>query len=91
MLALNRIDDAMHFADAVIEASAAAVLTLAPGALVTALWVGPQVLAVAIRDSAPTYAVAGVAIIAGAALIVALYVSLIGVWRGRRSARMTWR
>lgn len=70
-------------------ASAAAVLTLAPGALVTALWVGPQVLAVAIRDSAPTYAVAGAAIIAGAALIVALYVSLIGVWRGRRSARMT--
>lgn len=70
-------------------ASAAAALTLAPGALITALWVGPQVLAVAIRDAAPTYAVAGLAIITGAALVVALYVSLIGVWRGRRAARMT--
>lgn len=69
-------------------ASAAAVLTLAPGALITSLWVGPQMLAVAIRDAAPTYAVAGVAIIAGSTLVVALYVSLIGVWGGRRAPRI---
>ena len=70
-------------------ASAAAALTLAPGALVSALWVGPQALAVSLRDSAPTYAVAGLAMTAGSALVVALYVSLIGVWRGRRAARVT--
>ena len=70
-------------------ASAAAALTLAPGALVSALWVGPQALAVSLRDSAPTYAVAGLAMTAGSALVVALYVSLIGVWRGRQAARIT--
>jgi len=70
-------------------ASAAALLTLAPGALITALWVGPQSLAVGLREAAPAYALAGVAIVLCAALVIALYVSLIGVWRGRRAARLT--
>jgi len=70
-------------------ASVAAALTLAPGALITALWVGPQSLAAGVREAAPAYAFAGVAIVLCAALVIALYVSLIGVWRGRRAARIT--
>jgi len=69
-------------------ASASAALTLAPGALVTALWVGPQAVAAGIRGAAPAYAVAGAAIIACALIVIALYVSLIGVWRGRRGPRV---
>ncbi len=64
-------------------------MTLAPGALVTALWVGPQSTAAGIRVAAPAYALAGVAIVVCALLIVSLYASLIGVWRGSRAARLT--
>lgn len=70
-------------------ASGAAVLTAAPGTLITALWVGPQALAVSVRDSAPIYAIAGAGMVACSVLVLGLYVSLIGVWRGRRAARIT--
>ena len=70
-------------------ATVALVLLLSPVALVVSAWTGPQALAMGLRDAAPTYFIAGVGMVAGVALTVALIVAVAGVWLGRRRSPIT--
>ncbi len=69
-------------ATAVLVGLAALVVT-SPVALVTSAWVGGGAVAVGLRDGAPAYAVAGVLIVTGVALVVTLWATIPGIWRGR--------
>ena len=68
---------------AVLVAVAAATAT-SPVALVTAFWVGGGAIASGLRASAPTYAIAGLLIVAVASLVVAAWATVPGIVRGRR-------
>ena len=70
-------------------ATAALVTVVSPVALVVTAWTGPQALAMGLRVAAPTYAVAGLAMVAGVALTVALLVTVAGVWLDRRRSPVT--
>jgi hypothetical protein len=62
----------------------AALTVTSPVALVTAAWVGGGAVSVGVRDVAWAYAVAGVLIVAAAALVVALWATIPGILRARR-------
>ena len=68
---------------AVLVAVAAATAT-SPVALVTAFWVGGGAIASGLRASAPTYAIAGLLIVAVASLVVSAWATIPGIVRGRR-------
>ena len=70
-------------------ATAALVTLVSPVALVVSAWTGPQALAMGLREGAPTYSFAGLAMVAGVALTVALLVTVTGVWLGRRRSPIT--
>lgn len=61
----------------------AGLVVTSPVALVASAWVGGGALAVGLRDAAPSYAVAGALMIAGSALVVTVWATLPGIWRGR--------
>ncbi len=68
--------------------TAAAAVVLSPLSLLGALWVGPQIVVAGLRSGSLVYSVAGLAIVAGQLLVVALLASLPGVWRGAGRSRV---
>lgn len=62
----------------------AALTITSPMSLVTSAWVGGGAVAVGMRDAAWTYAVAGVLIVVVVGIVITLWATIPGVWRGRR-------
>lgn len=67
----------------------ASLVVTSPVALVTSAWVGGGAIAVGVRDSAWSYAVAGVLIAATACLIVTAWATIPGIVRGRPRPAVT--
>ena len=78
----------MSYVTAVLVGLASLAVT-SPVALVTAAWVGGGAIAVGVRDSAWTYAVAGVLIATTACLVVTAWATIPGIVRGRPRPAVT--
>ncbi len=69
---------------AAVGALIAAIAVTTPMGLVVSLWVGAGTIGAGVRASAPVYVAAGALLVLIASVIVALWVSIPGIHRGRR-------